>query len=467
MARLGRGQPNRPVVTRTSVKGPLPGTGTIQVNFTLTGTGTKHASGTGTIALGLALTGTGVKHAPGAGAVAIAFTLTGSGTKQTGIGLPPRPRTRWQLILGPASGGHELALTEATGRRYTARLTDASELAFSLDGRHSQAAAVEELATDVHVLWTSDAGDSRLLDRCRVGSTQDTLDDAKHTMSVGCLDYKAVLNRRRLYSDATLTYTASDQAEIAWALINYTQGLAGGALGIAKGWVGTTPTGVVRDRTYEVGDSVGERVQELSEVIDGFDWDVTPVSASALRLDVWSPQRGSDRGVVLEFGGIVAAATRDTNPADYANALRYTGAAGDDVAPGPTAQERQAGDIGSVLQGRWDAVFGDDGLTTQSALDDRADWQLAQSQVVRPVWTVTLRAGAWDGPDHIWLGDPVRLIVRSGRLAVDTTLRVFEVEIGLDGNGGESVQLALGGPRPDYRRRPSLVDRRLTNLERR
>src|SRR5690606_9835308 len=113
-------------------------------------------------------------------------------------------------------------------------------------------------------------------------------------------------------------------------------------LGIDKGWTGTSPTGIDRDRTYEAGDSIGQRIQELSEVIDGFDWDISPVSASGLQLDVWHPMRGSDRGVVLIYGGLVAHVQREVNPSDYANALRYTGAEGDEEDPGPDPVEIEA-----------------------------------------------------------------------------------------------------------------------------
>jgi hypothetical protein len=444
VARLGRRQPNRPVITRTRAAGSPHGDLLVTGNADVTLTGTAHRHGD--------LTVTGEA------------TVTLVGTKNTSIGLPPRPRTRWQLVIGPASGGHELALTEASARRYTARLNDNSELSFSIDGRHEQSAAIEELSTDIHLLFSDSTG-TTILDRCRVGQTRDDVGETEHRVEVTCLDYRAVLARRRLYSDATLTYTAVDQAEIAWSMINYTQGKAGGNLGISKGWVGTSPTGQPRDRTYEAGDSIGERIQELSEVIDGYDWDITPTSASALRLDVWSPERGSDRGVVLIHGGLAAQVQREVNPSDYANALRYTGASD----PATTPDESEATDLAQpdvFPQGRWDAAFGDDGLT-QDGLDDRAAWQLAQSQVVTPVYTVRLTRGSWDGPDHIWLGDTVRLVVRSGRLAVDAALRVHEVEIALDGDGGENITLTLGGPRPDFRRWPSAIDKRLKNLERR
>ncbi|MFD0902323.1 hypothetical protein [Actinomadura sediminis] len=457
------------VITWTITLRPLSeahaGSATLSGALALGASGSPGVAGSAEFAGAATLTGAGSPAVSG-GAAAFSglLTLSARGTADTGIGLPPRPRTRWQLVLGPAEGGHELALTEASSRRYTARLNDNSDLSFSIDGRHAQADAIEELSTDVHLLFTRADGVTEELDRMRVGQTRDSINENEHRVEVTCLDYRAVLARRTLYSTDTLTYSATDQAEIAWGLIDTTQQQEAGALGISKAWSGTTPTGVNRDRTYEAGDSIGERIQELSETLSGFDWDITPTSASGLQLEVWHPERGTDRGVVLILGGLAAGISREVNPSAYANALRYTGA------EGTTAVEREAaflGEPGNFPAGRWDAVFGDDGLTLQATLDQRAAWQLAESQVIRPVYTVTLARGGWAGPDHIWVGDTVRLIVPSGRLAVDTTLRVHEVEIDLDGDGGEQVTLALGGPRPSFARWPSWVDKRLKNLERR
>lgn len=370
-------------------------------------------------------------------------------------------RTRWQLVAGPATGGHQLSLTEATDRSMRFKLTEPSEASFQLDGRHPQASALEELTTDVHVLWTPDEGPTQVLARGRVGDTSDDLSETEHSVGFTVLDYRAVLGRRRLYNSSTKSWTGTDQAEIAWQLIQQTQTRAGGGLGISKG-IGN-PTGVNRDRTYEVGDSIGERIQELSEVIGGFDWDITPASASALHLDVWYPQRGQDRTVVLEYGGLLSTARREVNTSEYGNALRYTGK----TDGGLTAQELEAADIATTTAGRWDLVFGDDGLVTQSTLNDRAAWQLAESQVIRPAYTLTLRAGAWAGPDHIWLGDTVRLIIKSGRIDVDTSLRVYEIGIALGDDGAETVEITVGAPRPNYRKRATAVEKRLKNLERR
>lgn len=445
------------------------GSGAITGALAMSATGSPAVDGSGELTGNLAISASGRPDiGGGAGSIAGQLAMSASGTAETGIGRPPRPRTRWQLILGPATGGHELALTEAKARRYTVRLKDNSDLGFSIDGRHPQAAEIEELSTDVHLLFSTADG-TQILDRCRVGNTGDQIDQDRHVTQVSCLDYRAVLDRRILWTGDTLTFAGVDQADIAWELIERTQAHRSGYLGISKGFPDGS-TGVPRDRTYEVGDSIGQRIQELSEVIGGFDWDILPVSASGLALQTWYPQRGSDRGVVLILGGLASSISREVDTSDYANALRYTGARGDDVTPGPDPVEWEAGDLdtpGTIPQGRWDAVFGDDGLKNQSALEDRAEWQSWWSEVIRPTYTVRLIRGGWGGPDHIWVGDTVRLIVPSGRLEVDTTARVYEIQIDMDEEGGEAVTLTLGGPKPDYRRWPSAIEKRLRNLERR
>src|ERR671922_368428 len=149
------------------------------------------------------------------------------------LAVQPAERSRWQLVAGPASGGHELALTAARDRRYTAKLTEPSELSFTIDGRHPQAAAIVELTTDIHLLWTDAAGQTRILDRHRVGGNpQDVITEDSHRLQVATLDYREVLARRNLYSFNQLVWTGIDQAEIAWGLVAQTQGNAGGALGI-------------------------------------------------------------------------------------------------------------------------------------------------------------------------------------------------------------------------------------------
>jgi hypothetical protein len=86
---------------------------------------------------------------------------------------------------------------------------------------------------------------------------------------------------------------------------------------------------------------------------------------------------------------------------------------------------------------------------------------------VVPSYTLTMRRGWWQGPDHVWLGDTVQVRVNDGCLFEDAPYRVTEIPITPLPDGGEDVQLVVGRARPDFRRRTSSIYRRLGKLERR
>lgn len=360
----------------------------------------------------------------------------------------------WKWVIGPAAGGHESELTAAKDRKVTWRLRGESEAACSLNARNPQAASIRELATDLHVIR-----DGRLLYRGRVGAGQDTLTDTSHTVTVPSVDYRAVLRRRMLYADSVLAFAAAEQSEIAWSLIDGTQTRAGGNLGISRGLIPATQQR--RDRTYAAGQFIGEKIEELSQVINGFDWDIEPTSASSLALNVYYPTRGADRSVIVDYGGAFARGSRSIDPRDYANAGRYSGA------EGTVAQVREAPDLATLPEGRWDTQQGFTEITVQATLNERADAEHAASLTLIPSWTVKLKAGWWQGPGHVWIGDTVRLVVMSGRLKTDTPLRVFELAADVGASGEEEITLTLGAPRPDFPRRQREDGRRLRTLERR
>lgn len=389
----------------------------------------------------------------------VGVTLTGSG----GTVVDPTVPTpgRWQFIARPWYGGQALELTRAKSRKFTVKLEDPSDLGFSIDARHPESASLQELVTDVHVLFNPEVGQPvQRLFRGRVGNTGRTGDRDSSTKTVPVVDYRGILNERRLWSWNTLDYSGLDQGEIVWALISQTQANTGGDLGISKGWTGTTPTGVVRtDQLYELHESIGERIKKLAETIGGFDWDIIPTSDSALSLQVYYPERGSNRGEVLVWGGNVTTYNREVVVADYRNAISQSGA--EDL----LAREVEATDLATRLEGRWDGSFGDTNLLTQQQVDERAAWQALESQVIQPTYTLELKAGWWKGRNHIWPGDYVRVTIHDADLRVDDVLKVFEMSIDINDGGSETVQLTVGGPKPDPAFKERRTDRRLLQLE--
>lgn len=358
----------------------------------------------------------------------------------------------WQFAVGPAGVGADTELTAATGRRVTVRLGQPSDAAFSLNGRHEQAAEVEELVSD---LWAY--RDGALLHRGRVGTSSDEVSAAAHTCTFNAPDYRALLERRYLYDGDKLSYVQEDEASIAWQLVQLTQARPGGALGITRGSGQTT--GFRRDRLYTAGKGIGESISQLGDLSGGFDWEIDPL----LRLNVFNPQRGNDTDEVLEFGGAVVSFTRALTPAEYGNAVRASAAA-DPRAP----EYRAVPDIATRPEGRFEIERGFPDILEQSTLAAKADYLLAEAKVLRPTYTLTLAPGRYPGPEKLWLGDTCLLALRSGRLDESSRQRVMEISFEPGVDGDETVRITVGRPTLATRaaERTRSTERRLSVLER-
>lgn len=112
-----------------------------------------------------------------------------------------------------------------------------------------------------------------------VDSIDGTVVDVEAKINVKCISYFGHLKTRR--TDELVIYTQEDAGDIAWNLIETTQNKAYGTLLIGKGNIEATKT---RDRTYENA-VISEAIIRLTNVIDGFDFVLTPVVDANNKLD--------------------------------------------------------------------------------------------------------------------------------------------------------------------------------------
>jgi hypothetical protein len=361
---------------------------------------------------------------------------------------------RWKFVSGPRDGSDPQAeLTAATSRRVTFRLGEPADAAFSLDGRHEQALGITELATD---LWCY--RDRTLLFRGRIGTNSDDLTPDTHSCTFNAPDYRALLDRRFLHDTDKLSFVTEDQADIAWQLAQIAQGKTAGDLGITRG-VGQS-TGNLRSPTYRAGEPIGASIGQIGDVESGFDWEID----AQLRLNIFTPERGRATEEVLDYGGAVTHISRALAPSDYANAVRATADA-DPRAP----EYREAADLATRPEGRFEASRGFPGILEQSTLAARATALLADAQVLRPSYTLTFKAGRYPGTEALWLGDTALVVIKSGRLNIADRLRVYEINFEPGQDGTETVKVTVGHPNPagQFAARARAADVRLALLERR
>lgn len=357
----------------------------------------------------------------------------------------------YQFVLGPAGGNPATDLTFARNRSLDLKLSEPSTASFVIDGKSEQAAEILELASEISVFR-----DRELLFRGFVGATSDTITENRHDVTVTVVDYRGRLDR--LILDNDVTYTAELDRDIGWDLISDAQAKTGGDVGITRGPAMSATTS--RTITFTGGITVREALDRLASLAPGFDWDITPT-----RQFVMFDERGSDKGVILDYGGLVSSVNVNFDPSTYANAVRVSG---DDTT---TAQFAAAVDIGGRPEGRYETQLGLSDITTDATLASRATRLLAERQAIKSSFQVTLRDGdadlvRWGGLSDIGLGDTCRMVVRSGRLDINRLVRVFEIRVAVGDDNNETVALTLDSPEETFVDRIRRQQARLEVLER-
>lgn len=239
---------------------------------------------------------------------------------------------------------------------------------------------------------------------------------------------------------------------------------------------------------YDVGTRRGDIVRQLAEVENGFEWDIEPSRSDpygALEFNAWnvgtrSTQTGGARSpLLLDDGGSMMSWSHTVTPTDYANVVRFTGSdatkenalAAKMLPKWVPATENPAV---HTDRGRWERDISDSDLTSQAAVDERAQRVFDEANLYVPEITCNLRRGRWKGLSQLWLGDTARLIITepvvggSGYIIyVDEDVRVVEVSVDVDDQGAEDVSLSLNRARFSSKRNTREVYDRLKSLERR
>jgi hypothetical protein len=379
----------------------------------------------------------------------------------------PGFRGRWRLTLhqrayAPATLASTIIaeLTDARARQLVQAWNTPATLTFTLDGHAPAAALIAELQHDVVAWrWDDQTGQEIAVFRGPVTQSQDTLDEQSHAVAYTCHDYVAMLQRRIL--TATYTVTGRDQDLIAGDLLGLASSAttsAGASLSpasylpmglesVAPGGALRGLSGQLRDRTYYGSQNVGQAVDDLAKVLGGFDYDVQPSAVDASdSLRVFYPAQGVTRAdVALQYGSTVAALTRSVDSAAYANYVRCLG---NNSSANPTPQlygEAAAAGAATTTAGLW--MLADDAanVTVAATLTEKAQGDINLDAVLVPAYTLTLAPGAytWGHPN---MGDTVPLIVQSGRLNVNSNVRVLGIAYLIGDDGQEDVTLTVARP---------------------
>jgi hypothetical protein len=386
----------------------------------------------------------------------------------------PQGRGRWRLTLhnrvyaaGVSWQTSLIAeLTSAYGRRLDQAWNAPAQLTFTVEGHRSEAQLVQELSTDVYAWrWDENAGRDQLLFRGAVTQSEDQIDEQSHVVTFTCHDYLSFLGRR--YLTTTYQDTQQDQDTYAAGLVSRAvNATRSDGTSFAPGsWLpllvttvnpdGTSrgASGVLRDRSYYGNQEIGVALDDLAKVISGFDYDVLPNPGTIGAVDalrIFYPYQGVNRtDIALVYGSTVSTLTRSVNSADYANYWRVLGNNGSSD-PNVTqlygeAWNADANSITQAPQGLWMNTDNAADVNIQQTLTDQASGDLALSGALVPSYALGLRPNfySYGNPN---MGDVVTLIVGSGRLAVNASIRVLGISYDIGDDGQEDVTLTVGRP---------------------
>lgn len=376
-------------------------------------------------------------------------------------------RGRWRLTLHrrpftPATLTSTIVaeLADARGRRLEQNWNTPASLTFTLDGRAQTATLVEELIHDVVAWrWDDQTGTSIPVFHGPITQSEDQLTEDSHTVTYICHDYAALLTRRLITT--TYSVTGRDQDLIAGDLLSLAKAVSmssGTSLSPAcffsLGLLAVHPNGSLRglsgqnrNRTYYGSQNIGAALDDLAKIDSGFDYDVVPSAVDDHdNLRIFYPAQGVTRAdVALQYGSTVANLTRSVNSADYANYVRVLG---NNQSANPTPQaygEAAASGAATTPAGIWMTANDAADVTTAAALTEKAVGDIALGAVLTPSYTLNLTPGAytWGHPN---MGDTVPLLIQSGRLDVNTTVRVLGIAYDIGDDGQEDVTLTVSRP---------------------
>jgi hypothetical protein len=239
---------------------------------------------------------------------------------------------------------------------------------------------------------------------------------------------------RGRFTAASRIFTATDAGQIAKTLIDEATGS-----GVAT--TGTIGASKTRDRTYQYA-NVGEAIVNLTRVLDGFDFEVTPIeytSGNIGQFNVYASQ-GSDRSstVLFQYGPETVANVREVTrqtepPINYARVI------------GTNGRFAVKSDAASIAKyGYWTVQESLSDVAEQATLDDKAQALLRPDPIKVVAFTPdpTLAPLPWD---DYWLGDTVSFFGRRGAFVEDVTARINKITVVIDDEGNEAAAVEQPG----------------------
>lgn len=258
-------------------------------------------------------------------------------------------------------------------------------------------------------------------------------------IQIGAEGFWSYPRRRKIR--ATQSFTQIDQAVIARALITYMNGVSPtGDIGIVNG---AQTTSVLRDRTYNGYERqyVGELIEQLSAVENGFDFsiDVTfdGVSTFTKTFNIWYPNKGTRTGLTWEVGVHCDFNGWSIDATQMANQIDAFGAGDGEAMLIATAVD--PGTDYPLLES--DVAY--KSVSEEATLEAHVKDALSSKRLPSVMPALSLRQTRDTTYGSYQVGDEVRINGNDGFAAIDGPFRIMSREVQVSDEGDESTKVAF------------------------
>jgi hypothetical protein len=342
--------------------------------------------------------------------------------------------SEYKYILWDFRTGQKEILPEALNRSYSYQLNRAGKASFSLPLTTER---LQRFPLYIGVTRLLIYRANKLIWAGVIWEITENAQDDEGTVNVQCTEIFHILSEKRYTSN---TYTSTDAGQIAWGLINTTQGLSGGNLGLTQGTIQATQN---RDRAY-FDEKVGEKIIQLTEVINGFDFEITP-SIKINTLGVFNVY--SKRGTILtsfrlEYGeGLknnIQSWSRKRTLSDIYNSVIVEGEGYGDIALKSTQTDNSMITAVGLLEGR----VQEKSVNQQTTLDTKAQEFIRVRKTEQFIYDITLN-NAYNDFGKYDIGDIVPVKIKYGYLDINTTMRIYGIDVRVSDAGEEVIKLTV------------------------
>jgi hypothetical protein len=340
----------------------------------------------------------------------------------------------YKYILWDFKTGAKEIISEASNRNYSYQLNRAGKASFVLP-----------ITSDRLTTFPLYLGVTRLLIYREniliwagvIWEIEESATNDEGFVNIQCVEIFHILSEKRYTSNS---YTATDAGQIAWGLINTTEGLTGGDLGITQGTIEATQN---RDRTY-FDEKIGEKIIQLTEVINGFDFVITPsIKINTLGIfNVYSKRGSTLNSFRLEYGaGLknnIQSWSRKRTVSDMFNSIVVEGEGYGDIALKATTTDSSLINAVGLLEGRKQ----EKSINQQTTLNQKADEYIRVHKTEQPIYDLTFN-NAYDDFGLYDVGDIVTVKIQTGYVNINANMRIYGIDVRVSDGGEEQIKLTV------------------------